>query len=56
VVDATARFECARFGHDPALKIITPVTVESIVCSCLRCGRVVEFKSPEIKRVGGATS
>jgi transcription elongation factor Elf1 len=51
VADATARFECLRLGHEPSFTITTPVTVESWVCACARCGRLVEFKTPEVKRV-----
>ena len=51
VVDATARFECARLGHEPSFKVTSAATIESVICPCTRCGRLVEFPISEVKRV-----
>lgn len=52
VVDATARFECARLGHEPTLKVTSVAAIESVICPCARCGRLIEFPISEVKRVG----
>lgn len=51
VIDATAAFSCGRLGHEPTLRLKPNALITSWLCTCSRCGRLVEFKAPEGFRV-----